>query len=107
MLWLLLLPFRLFFGVLVGVVALPFVLLALPFALLLWLPFALLRLAFKLVAAVVVLPFIVLAAVAGALVAGVVLVGTVLMSLLPLLLVGACAWAIWRIATRPLRASAI
>jgi hypothetical protein len=37
MLWLLLLPFRLAFGIIAGLVVLPVVLILLPFALLLWL----------------------------------------------------------------------
>ena len=55
MIWLLLLPFRLLFGIVFGLLALPFVILLLPFALLLWLPFALLGLTFRVLTALIYL----------------------------------------------------
>ena len=70
MLWLLLLPFRLAFRIIAGLVVLPFVLILLPFALLLWLPFALMRVALRVVVGLVVLPIVVVPLVLGLIVAG-------------------------------------
>ncbi|HEX7794106.1 MAG TPA: hypothetical protein VF456_07135 [Vicinamibacterales bacterium] len=92
MIWLLLLPFRLLFGVVFGLVALPFVILLLPFALLFWLPFAILRFTLKLALGILVLPIVAIAMVLGLLVGGIAL----LVPLIPLLALGFVAWAVWR-----------
>ena len=92
MIWLLLLPFRLLFGVVFGLVALPFVILLLPLALLLWLPFAILRFTLKLAFAILVLPIVAIATIVGLLVGGVAL----LIPLIPLLALAFVAWAVWR-----------
>jgi hypothetical protein len=96
MIWLLLLPFRLLFGVVFGLLALPFVILLLPFALLLWLPFAILRFTLKLALGIVVLPIVAIAMVLGLLVGGIAL----LVPLIPLLALGFVAWAVWRMMSR-------
>ncbi len=88
MIWLLLLPFRLLFGVVFGLVALPFILLLLPFALLLWLPFAILRLTLKLAVGIVVLPILAIVMLLGLLVGGVAVAAAVLVPLIPLLVLG-------------------
>lgn len=96
---LLTLPFRIVFGVLFGLLALPFALLALPFALLfavVWLPFLFLRLAIKAAVGLLVLPIVLLVAaiVAGALAFGFAM--AVLVPLSPLLLIGFLVWAVTR-----------
>jgi hypothetical protein len=96
MIWLLLLPFRLLFGVVFGLVALPFVILLLPFALLLWLPFAILRFTLKLALGILVLPIVAIAMILGLLVGGVAL----LLPLIPLLALGFVGWAVWRMMSR-------
>jgi hypothetical protein len=107
MVWLLLLPFRLLFGIVFGLLALPFVILFLPFALLLWLPFALLGLTFRVLTALIIVPFVAVAVLLGVLIGGVALVGALLIPLVPLLFVAFCIWAVWRIATRPVRISPV
>jgi hypothetical protein len=97
MIWLLLLPFRLLFGVVFGLVALPFVLLLLPFALLLWLPFAILRFTLKLALGILVLPIVAVAMILGLLVGGVALIAAVLVPLIPLLALAFCVWVVWRL----------
>lgn len=96
MIWLLLLPFRLFFGLIFGLLALPFVVLLLPLALLVWIPFMLLKFTLRLAAAVILVPL-------GLLFGAVVLiVGGLAASavFLPLLLIGAGLWFLFRGATR-------
>jgi len=92
MIWLLLLPFRLLFGIVFGLMALPLVILLLPSALVLWLPFAILRLTLKLAFGILVLPIVAIAILVG----GVAL----LVPLLPLLLLAFVAWAVWRMMSR-------
>jgi hypothetical protein len=106
MLWLLLLPFRLAFGIIAGLVALPFVLLLLPFALLLWLPFAILRASLRLVVGLVVLPIVLTALALGLLVAGVGVALAVVVPLLPVLLIVFCIWAVVRVSGGSVRSSA-
>ena len=48
MFWLVTLPFRLLFGILAALVALPFAVVLLPFALLFWIPFVVLKLTVRL-----------------------------------------------------------
>ena len=71
MLWLVLLPFRLLFAVVFGLLALPFALVLLPFALLLWLPFLLLKFTLRVAAALLLVLLLVLGGVVGLLVAGI------------------------------------
>jgi len=92
MIWLLLLPFRLLFGVVFGLMALPFVILLLPFALVLWLPFAILRFTLKLAVGILVLPIVAIAMLVGGL--------ALLVPLLPLLALAFVAWAVWRMMSR-------
>jgi hypothetical protein len=90
---LLTLPFKIFFGVLLAILLLPFTLLLIPFFLL--------RLLIKTAVFIVVLPFALLAAMIGL---GVAFIGVVLalvVPLLPLAFVVFCVWAIVRMASRP------
>lgn len=100
MIWLLTLPLRLAFGILVALIALPLAiaalpiaLLALPFVLLFWLPFAILRVTLKLI----VLPFVLLVAAIGLLAGGLALV----VPLIPLAIVAGGLWLLWRLASGP------
>ena len=92
MLWLLTLPFRIFFGVLFGLLLLPFTLL--------FLPFLLLRAVIKLTFLLVLAPIIAIVAVGALLAAGFALFLVLLLPLLPFALVGLFIWAIVR-ASRP------
>ena len=92
MLWLLTLPCRIFFGLLFGLLLLPFTLL--------FLPFLLLRAVIKLTFLLVLAPIIAIVAVGALLVAGFALVFVLLLPLLPFALVGLFIWAIVR-ASRP------
>jgi hypothetical protein len=107
MLWLLFLPFRLTFGIIAGLVVLPFVLILLPFALLLWLPFAMLGMALRLVAGLVVLPIVLVALVLGLLAAGIGMALAVVVPLLPVIAIALCIWAVVRLAGGPIRSSAL
>jgi hypothetical protein len=89
---LLTLPFRIFFGLLFGLLLLPFTLL--------FLPFLLLRAVFKLALLVFLAPFIVLVTVGVLLVAGFALVFALLLPLLPFAFVGLIIWAIVRAGVR-------
>ena len=90
------LPFKLFFGLLFGVLAL-FVFL--PFALLV-VPFLLLRFVIKAVVLLVALPFVLLAVGAGLVVAVVAVICVLMIPLLPFAFVALCIWAIVR-SSRP------
>ena len=92
MLWLLTLPFRIFFGVLLGLLVLPFTLL--------FLPFLLLRAAIKLTFLLVLAPIIAIVTVVTLLAAGFAVFLVLLLPLLPFALVGLFIWAIVR-ASRP------
>ena len=97
MIWLLLLPFRLLFGVVFGLVALPFVLLFLPIALLLWLPFAILRFTIKVVFGLILLPIVAVVMLAGLLVGGIAVAAAILIPVIPLLFAAFCVWVGWRL----------
>ena len=99
MLWLLLLPFRLLFGVVFGLLALPLVLLLLPVALVLWIPFVILRFTLKLAVLAVILPIVAIAVIGAMLVAGVAVFAALFLPLLPLALVALGIWLVVR-ATR-------
>ena len=93
MFFLLTLPFRLIFGLLCGLLFLPFVLLIVPFIVL--------RVLIKTVVLLVALPFVLLA-VGGALLIGCVAVLFALMiPLLPVAFLTFCVWAIVRLSSRP------
>lgn len=96
---LLTLPFRIVFGLLFGLLALPFALLALPFALffaVLWLPFLLLRFVIKAVVGLVLLPvMLVVAVIVGAALLFAFSMA-VLLPLSPFLLLGLLVWALTR-----------
>jgi hypothetical protein len=95
MLWLVLLPFRLFFTVVFGLIALPFVILLLPFALLLLIPLLVIKFAFRLVAAILFIPLMIIAAVGGMLLFGVAALAMAL-PLLPLVFLGFVVWLLMR-----------
>jgi hypothetical protein len=103
--WLLLLPFRLAFGIIAGLVVLPFVLILLPFALLLWLPFDLMRVALRVVVGLVVLPIVVVPLVLGLIVAGIGIALAIAVPLLPIALVAFCIWALVRLTGGPVHSS--
>ena len=84
MLWLLTLPFRIFFGLLFGLLLLPFTLL--------FLPFLLLRAVFKLALLAFLAPLIALVTVGVLLVAGFALVFALPLPLLPFAFVGLIVW---------------
>jgi hypothetical protein len=105
MVWLLLLPFRLTFGIIAGLAVLPFVLILSPFALLLWLPFAILRVALRLVVGLLVLPIVFVALVVGLLAAGIGMALAVAVPSLPITLVALCIWAVVRLTGGPVRSS--
>ena len=89
---LLTLPFRVFFGLLFGILFLPFAIL--------FLPFLLLRLVIKAAVLVFILPFVLIAAVFAAGVALIAVVFAILAPLLPFVVVGLIVWAVMR-ASRP------
>jgi hypothetical protein len=95
MFWLLTLPFRLLFGIVFGLVALPFVVLLLPFALLLWLPFVLLRLTVKVIMLAVILPIIALFVIGALVVAGVAVFAALLLPLAPFALIALGLWLVF------------
>jgi hypothetical protein len=104
MLWLLLLPVKLAFGILFALLALPFAIAMLPIALVLapvalvlWLPFALLRFTLKLI----VLPIALVFAFVGLAFGAIALVGALLIPLVPLLLLVGAGWVLWRLASGP------
>lgn len=92
MVWLLTLPFRIFFGLLFGLLLLPFTLL--------FLPFLLLRAVVKLTLLLVLAPMIVIVTVGALLLAGFALFFVLLLPLLPFALVALVIWAIVR-SSRP------
>jgi hypothetical protein len=78
-----------------GLLALPFVILLLPFALLLWIPFVLLKLTLRLALGVILLPLVAVLVIAGLFVAG----AAALALFVPIglcLLAGAVLWALLR-----------
>jgi hypothetical protein len=91
-LWLLTLPFRIFFGVLFGLLLLPFTLL--------FLPFLLLRAVIKLALLAFLAPLIALVTVGALLIGGFAIFFALLLPLLPFAVVGLIVWAIVR-ASRP------
>ena len=93
MFFLLTLPFRIFFGLLCGLLFLPFVLLLVPFLLL--------RVVIKTAVLLVALPFVLLAVGGALLVACVAVLFALLIPLLPFAFVALCVWAIVRVASRP------
>ena len=92
MFYLLTLPFRLAFGLLFGVLLLPFALL--------FLPFLLLRFVIKSFVLLVALPFVLLAVGAAMVVALIAVVFALMVPLLPFAFVALCVWAIVR-SSRP------
>ena len=95
MFWLVSLPFRLLFGIVFGLLALPFAIVLLPFALLLWIPFLLLKVAFRLTAALLLVPLFAVFGVIGLLVGGVALLA-VFIPLIPIALLLAFGWMLFR-----------
>jgi len=86
------LPFRIFFGLLFGILFLPFAIL--------FLPFLLMRLVIKTAALLFVLPIVLLATLFAVGVAFVAVIFTVLAPLLPFAVVALIVWAVMR-ASRP------
>jgi hypothetical protein len=101
MFWLVLLPFRLLFTVIVGLVALPFAIVLLPFALVLWLPLMLLKLTLRVVVLVLLVPVIAVVALAGLFVAG----AAAAALFVPVVLCGLAAAGLWGL-IRPVRPAA-
>ena len=100
MIYLLTLPFRLVFGIICSLLALPFALLALPLALL-YLPFLLLRVLLKGIVGLVLLPFMLVAAVITAfVVVAAIVLGVIVPMLVPLAFVACCVWLALRLASR-------
>lgn len=98
MFYLLTLPFRIFFGLLLlpfALLALPFALLALPFALL-FLPFLILRFVVKAAVALVVLPIVFFAGLIVCIAVAIAFSMAILLPLLPFALVALLVWAITR-----------
>ena len=98
MFWLLTLPFRIVFGILCALVALPLALLALPFALLA-LPFLLLRFVIKAVVTLALLPVILFVTLIGVVAGFFALSLAIAVPLLPLAFLAFCVWAIVRMAS--------
>ena len=92
MFFLITLPFRIFFGLLFGILFLPFAIL--------FLPFLLLRLVIKAAALLFVLPIVLLATLFAVGVAFVAVLFAVLAPLLPFAVVALIVWAVMR-ASRP------
>jgi len=90
MFWLLTLPFRIVFGVNFAIVGTVLAVVFFPIALVLWLPFMLLKGAFKVLGAL----FLALAFAVGALL----LFAAVLVPLIPLVLLLAGCWLVYRLA---------
>ena len=93
MVHLLTLPFRLAFGLLFGILLLPFAILLLPFFLL--------RVAVKAMVGLVVLPFVLMAALIVTVVAMFVVAIAVMAPLIPFAIVALGIWAIVRMTSRP------
>ncbi|HET6955132.1 MAG TPA: hypothetical protein VFI56_01085 [Vicinamibacterales bacterium] len=93
MFFLLTLPFRIAFGLLCGLLFLPFALL--------FLPFMLLRLLIKSVVLLVALPFVLLAVGGALLAAFVAVLFAVMIPLLPFAFLALFIWAIIRLTSRP------
>jgi hypothetical protein len=89
---LLTLPFKIFFGVLLAILLLPFTILLLPFFLF--------RLLIKTAVLIVVMPFVLIAALIGLGVAFIALVVALLAPLLPIAFVVFCVWAVVRMSSR-------
>ena len=96
MVYLLTLPFRILFGL----VLLPFALLALPFALLL-LPFLILRFVVKAAVALVVLPFVLFVGVIVCVALAIAFSLAILAPLLPFAMLAFFVWAVVHAASRP------
>jgi hypothetical protein len=93
MFFLLTLPFRIVFGLLFGLLLIPFALLMIPFLLL--------RVLIKSIVLLVALPFVLLAVVAAVLVACVGVLFVVMIPLLPFAFLALCIWAMMRASSRP------
>ena len=91
--YLLTLPFRIAFGVLLAVICLPIALLVVPFLLL--------RVAVKTAVALVVLPFVLLAVAIGVVMAAVTFSIALIVPMLPLAFLGLCIWAVVKLVSRP------
>jgi hypothetical protein len=98
MFWLVLLPFRLLFTVVFGLLALPIMIVLLPIALVLWLPFMLLKLTLRVVALVLLVPVIALVALGGLFVAG----AAAAALFVPVVVCGLAAAGLWAL-LRPVR----
>ena len=84
--WLLTLPFRIFFGLLFGILMLPF--------LFLFIPFLLLRVLFKTAFALFVLPIVLMVAVIGIMIAAFAVSLAILIPLAPFALVALFIWMV-------------
>ncbi len=93
MFFLLTLPFRIAFGLLCGVLFLPFMLLLVPFLLL--------RVMIKAAVGLIVLPIALVLAFAGFLIACLAVSFAVLIPLLPIAFLVFCVWAVVKLTSRP------
>ena len=98
MVHLLTLPFRLAFGLLLGILLLPFALLVIPFLLL--------RFVLKAVVAVIMLPFALIVAAVGVVFAAMAVALAIIVPLIPFALIGLGIWALVQMA-RPRSPAAI
>ena len=88
MFYLLTLPFRLFFGLLCGLIFLPLTIL--------FLPFIILRIILKTAFALIMLPFALVVAFLGIAFAAVAMFFALLLPLMPFVVVGVCVWLLTR-----------
>jgi len=86
--YLLTLPFRLFFGLLCGLIFLPLTIL--------FLPFIILRIILKTAFALIMLPFALVVAFLGIAAAAVAVVFALMIPLMPFVVIGVCVWLLTR-----------
>jgi hypothetical protein len=91
MFWLVSLPFRLAFGLLLALVLLPIAIVVAPFALLLWLPFLIVKFALRLAFGLLLLPLVLLVGFIGLFAVG----AAAFAMFLPLLFIGMIVGGIW------------
>ena len=103
MLWLVLLPFRLLFAIVFGLLVLPFALVLLPFALLLWIPFLLVKFTVRLALGLLLIPLMLVGGVLGVVLFGV----AAAVAMVPLLPLAFLAFVLWMVMRRPMPVSSI
>jgi len=101
MLWLVLLPFRLLFAVVFGLLVLPFALVLLPFALLLFIPVLIVKFTLRLALGLLLIPLMLVGGLLGVVLFGVAAV----VAMVPLLPIAFLAFVLWLVMRRPMPAS--